>query len=212
MSEVQTPTFQTVVEGSIRSQLAALRHNLPAKVLSYDVSQRKATVQPLLLEGFIDDTGERQTEEIPPISNVPVLFPGSGKTRIRWPIAVGDTVLLLFSSASLDRWLVRGGSLDPVDDRKHDVNDCVALPGFLSFADAGDADVMVEFTAGGQIYAGGSQALAKTSELQAVVQAAMTAAIPAPVGAANPVETGFISFGTALLSLLIPGTSTLKGA
>lgn len=171
MSEAQTPTFQEVIEGVVRSHTSQMRHSLPAKVLTYDETQRRVTVELLLLEPYVDDAGVRQTEIPPPISNVPVLFPGSGKTRIRWPIVAGDTVLLLFSSASLDRWLVRGGAVDPADDRRHDINDCVALPGFLSFAEAGDHSVLVEFTEGGEIHAAGAAKLAFFSELNALRQA-----------------------------------------
>ena len=171
MSETQTPTFHGLLQATVRSLLANVRQCLPGSVVSYDEAARRITAQPLLWESYLDAEGNRQAGPPAQITNVPVLFPGSGKTRVRWPIHTGDTVLLLFASSSLDRWLVTGGSVDPADDRKHDINDCIALPGFLSFPEAGDDSVMVEFTSGGEIHAGGAQKLAFFSELDALRQA-----------------------------------------
>ena len=56
-------------------------------------------------------------------------FPGAGGYRITFPVAEGDTGLLLFAESSLDKWLVSGGTVDPEDDRRHDLTDAVFLPG-----------------------------------------------------------------------------------
>ncbi len=168
MSESQTPTFEGVIAGAVRSALANVSQALPAKVLSYDVVRRCVTAQPLILEGYTDSEGNRATRERAPITNVPVVFPGSGKTRMRWTIAPGDTVMLLFASSSLDKWLVRGGTVDPLDDRRHDYNDAYVIPGLLPFTEAGDHDVFIEFTEDGQIHAGGAQKLAFFDELDAL--------------------------------------------
>jgi hypothetical protein len=65
-----------------------------------------------------------------------VQFPGSGGYRITFPVAVGDTGLIVFSEASLDKWLVSGGTVDPADDRRHDLTDAVFLPGLRDFGHA----------------------------------------------------------------------------
>ena len=167
MTEEQTPTLQGVLQGAMRAALGNLRQCLPARVDAYDETKRRVTVTPLILEGYTDAEGQRRAEQIPPITNVPVIFPGSGKTRLRWPIAVGDTVLLLFASTSLDRWLVRGGTVDPADDRRHDLNDCIAMPGFSDFAHAGDASVMIEFV-GNTVKVGGNSPLATKADIDAL--------------------------------------------
>lgn len=168
MTDDQTPTLQAILLRAVERAQRGIRQALPAKVESYDEATRKASVQPLLLEGYTDAAGDRVAEALPVITNVPIVFPGSGGARVRWPIARGDTVLLIFSSASLDRWLVRGGMLDPGDDRNHDINDCFAVPGVQTFAEAGDADTMIEFTAAGQINVGGSSPLATKADIDAL--------------------------------------------
>ena len=107
-------------------------------------------------------------EPLPVITNVPIIFPGSRTTRVRWPIRKGDSVLLLFSSASLDRWLARGGVTDPGDERSYDLNDCVAIPGIADFLHADDDAVMIEFTENSQIHAGGSSPLATKADIDAL--------------------------------------------
>jgi hypothetical protein len=166
--ESQTPTLQGLLNSVLAQHKRKIRQCIPARVETYDEATRKASVLPLLMDAFTDSAGERQTEALPVITNVPVVFPGSGGTRVRWPVARGDVVLLLFSSASLDKWLARGGMVDPGDDRAYDLNDCVAIPGFSDFATADDAGVMIEFTASGQIHAGGDQALATKADLEAL--------------------------------------------
>lgn len=168
MSESQTPTLQAILLQAVARAQRGIRQALPARVETYDEATRKVSVQPLLLEAYENGAGERRAEALPVITNVPLVFPGSGTTRVRWPVRAGDTVLLIFSSASLDRWLVRGGMLDPGDDRNHDINDCYALPGVQSFADASDDGVMIEFTGNGQIHAGGSSPLATKADIDAL--------------------------------------------
>lgn len=168
MSETRNPTLQEILFRAISRAQRGIRQALPARVESYDAAARKVTVQPLLLESYEASDGTRTAEALPMITNVPVVFPGSGGARMVFPVSRGDTVLLLFSSASLDRWLVRGGQLDPGDDRNHDLNDCVALLGLQSFAEVSDADPMIEFTSGGQIHVGGSDALATKADIDAL--------------------------------------------
>lgn len=203
MSAEQTPTLQAILLRAVERAQRGIRQALPARVEKYDAATRKASVQPLLLEGAPDAAGERQTQALPVITNVPVVFPGSGGARVRWPINKGDTVLLIFSSASLDRWLVRGGMLDPGDDRNHDLNDCFALPGVQSFNEAGDDGTMIEFTASGQIHAGGSAALATKADIDALALWCETHFHPATSGSTS---------ASALPLPAIAGTLKLKGS
>ena len=59
-------------------------------------------------------------------------FPGSGAFPETFPLKAGDTVLLVFSSSSIDRWLSLGGEVDPIDDRRHHITDAMAIPGLRS--------------------------------------------------------------------------------
>jgi hypothetical protein len=125
-------------------------------VTSYDAGKRRASVQPLIRRGYLDEAGKRQTELLPIVNNVPVVFLGSGGARIKFPVRPGDTVLLLFAEASLDLWLAKGGEVDPGDDRRFSLSDGIAIPGLMHAA--GDAPRLIEFT-DTEIRLGGAAAL-----------------------------------------------------
>jgi hypothetical protein len=134
MSETTTPDLATVLRAAFGAGSKGMRVALPARVEAYDASTQQVTVQPLVLEGYIDETGARATERLPAIAGVPVVFPGAGGFRVTFPIVAGDTVLLVFASSSIDRWLALGGEVDPQDDRRHHISDAIAIPGLRSFA------------------------------------------------------------------------------
>lgn len=129
-----TPTHSTIIDQAVARRVSKIRVALPGRVEKYDAATQKANVQPLLLEEHKDDLGDRVTERLPVVTNVPVMFPGAGPWRLTFPIEVGDTVLLVFSSSSLDRWLARGGEVDPEDARHHHISDAVAITGLFDFA------------------------------------------------------------------------------
>lgn len=129
-----TPDLGTVIAGAIKAALKGVRVALPARVETYDASTQQVTVQPLVFEGFNDETGKRQTERLPVIAGVPLVFPSAGGYRLTFPVAAGDTVLLVFSSSSIDRWLALGGEVDPIDDRRHNISDAIAIPGLRDFS------------------------------------------------------------------------------
>jgi len=129
-------TLQDLLTRFRESLLADLHTSLPGKVVKYDPSTQKADVQPLIKERYADENGAMQARELPVIPAVPVQFPGAGGYRITFPVNVGDTGLIVFSEASLDKWLVSGGTVDPADDRRHDLTDAVFLPGLRDFGHA----------------------------------------------------------------------------
>ena len=115
------------------SLTADLHTSLPGKIVRYDSSTQKADVQPLIKERYIDESGATQVRDLPVIPSVPVKFPGAGGYRITFPVAVDDVGLVVFCEASLDKWLVSGGTVDPSDERRHDLTDAVFLPGLRDF-------------------------------------------------------------------------------
>lgn len=124
MSEV-TPTLSQVLKDAINSRLIDMRVSIPAIVTKYDSEKQTVSAQPALLTK--DDDGN--TDPLPVVSNIPVLFHRANKAFITMPIVVGDSVLLIFSDRSIDRWKVKGGLVDPNDARIHDLTDAFAIPG-----------------------------------------------------------------------------------
>jgi hypothetical protein len=129
-------TLQDLLSRFRESLTADLHTSLPGKIVRYDATTQKADVQPLIKERYTDEAGAMQSRELPVIPAVPVQFPGAGGYRITFPVAADDVGLVVFSEASLDKWLVSGGTVDPADDRRHDLTDAVFLPGLRDFGHA----------------------------------------------------------------------------
>lgn len=96
-------TLMESLERLVESKLNNVFTTLPAKVTQVDYTKNQVTIKPLLKT-------KRQNDEqavFPEIPNVPifVLSSGRGSARITLPVAVGDTVLVLFASRSLGEFL-----------------------------------------------------------------------------------------------------------
>lgn len=136
MEEPRSPSLGQVVRKAIEAQVAALRVSLPGRIEKYDPATRRANVKPLVRDVYFDMDGVRQADSLPVVTDVPVLFPGGGGYSLTFPVAVGDPCLLLFSDSSLDVWKARGGEVDPLEVRPHDLSNAVALVGLQDFAHA----------------------------------------------------------------------------
>ena len=132
----RAPTQAEILVAAIRAELRDVHVCLPGKVTRYDAAKQQADIQPLLKVARTDEDEARIVEDLPVITNVPVVFPGAGGYRITFPVAKGDTGVLLFSEASLDTWLAQGGSVDSKDDRRLSLADGIFLPGLRDFAHA----------------------------------------------------------------------------
>lgn len=141
-----TPDLITVIMDAIRYQLGEVNTAIPARILKYDPTKQEAEVQPLIKRLYKDGS----IIDRAPITGVPVVFPAAGGGIITFPVKTGDTVLLIFSQRSIDRWVRSdGGPVDPQDNRKHDISDAIALPGLFSFSNALQSDpenVVIKFS------------------------------------------------------------------
>lgn len=138
MTTENTPSLFEVIDSSISGRLSTLHVGMPARVETYDASELRVSVKPLIRRVFEDETTALVSESLPVIDSVPVIFQGAGSYRITFPINKGDIVWLMFSSASLDEWLAKGGEVDPVvkDERRFHLSDAVAIPGIYDFKNA----------------------------------------------------------------------------
>lgn len=191
----RTPTLASVMTGAVEAAMAEMHTCMPGRVESYDDDTQSCSVQPLIKRAYFDETGARKTELLPIIHHVPVMFQGAGGRRIKFPVRRGNIVLILICEASLDKWLQQGGTVDPLDDRRFDLSDAVAIPGLLDRGHATDNTPIIEFTSDGEIHVGGSSALVTRTEFMAHVHGTS--------GAGGPSTTPSVS---------ITGTSILKGA
>lgn len=126
---VRTPRLGEVLDKKIRLALEDLCVSCPATVQSYDPATQLATVRVDLKRAAEDADGNELIESVGVISNVPVVFPGGGGFAVTFPLAVDDTVLLVFADRSIDRWKTQGGEVDPGFLHSHNLSDAFALAG-----------------------------------------------------------------------------------
>ena len=108
----------------LRSNQIELHTSFPAQILSID-APGIVTIQPSIKRTFVNG----QVLPLTALKNVPVRFPRGGGYSVRYPIAVGDSGLAVISERSLDIWKLQGGTVDPKDNRLHNLSDAVFFPG-----------------------------------------------------------------------------------
>lgn len=201
----------------------------PAQVLRYDATHQMVDVRPMLAEWFPSEGDDVEQVFAPVLTDIPVAFPGGGGYRITFPVAVGDTVLLVIADRSLDAWLDQGGRQAPNDLRRHNLSDAVAIPGLHdnrhAWTGAATDHMTLGKDGGPQIHlksstvelgssatqsaVNGTALMAALDTLQAAVGAFATAvggATPAVVSAAATLNTAI----TAFTSLTTRLSSTVK--
>lgn len=118
-----------VIREAIKGALADLHTCLPGQIVVYNPAKQTATVAPVIKRQMKKADGSKAHELIPPIHNVPVLFPRGGGTSILWPLVTGDGVLLVFSEAATAQWRSTGQISEPGDTRRHELSYAFAIPG-----------------------------------------------------------------------------------
>lgn len=123
-----------VLDRWLQSAMRLTRVGCPAQVKSYDPSTRKAVIEPLISDRYLDADGQPQNEIPPVLSGVPVDFPGGGGMFLAFPLQAGDTGWLTFADRSIDGWKSQGGPQAPNDGRRHSWADAKFEPGLRSFS------------------------------------------------------------------------------
>lgn len=119
--------LSSAINIAIEKALMQVHTCLPGIVEEYDDTQG-ATIKPLIKW----KTPDNKYIELPSISGVPVIFPGTGNFFMIAPIEKNTPVLLFFAERSIDEWVVSGKMTEPRLDRKFDLSDAFALPGAFS--------------------------------------------------------------------------------
>lgn len=126
------PDLPALLRGAGAQVLRRLRVGIPAVVVSFNADAATVACQPLIDEpqaegGHLAD---------PALDAVPVLYPGSANHAVRWPLAKGDTVLLIFLDRASDGWALSLLQTEatapkrhlPAERRWHHYSDAVAIP------------------------------------------------------------------------------------
>jgi hypothetical protein len=124
--ELETTDLDVGLAAVFDALLAGVRTCTIGKVTVFDRASETVSVQPVLKRKYkgIDDP-----QELAVITDVPVVWFGSGNFWVTTDIAVGSYVLLVFAERSIANWIDRGGIVDPQRSRKFDESDAIAIPG-----------------------------------------------------------------------------------
>lgn len=118
--------LQAVRDGVAKSISVAM----PGRVVAYHSDEGTVDVHPLLMETEINPDIEEEVDVSQPIIfKCPVIFPGAGMFRLTFPIAVGDTVLLVFADKSIEEWMFLGKEASSEEERRHHHSDAIAIVG-----------------------------------------------------------------------------------
>ena len=181
-------TVQEVIARALDSRLLDVWTATAGAVVSYDATARKADVRPVLRRPIPDEEGEIVQEDLPTIPAVPVLFARAGSTLITYPIAAGDTGLLLFLHLPVDGWLVKGEVSDATDLRLHHPGSAVFLPGLApdTATTTQGTDPALVIQAGAIKLGAAATAYAARADLVAIELGKIQTAIAAVGGAYTP--------------------------
>jgi len=135
MSDTRTaaevsPSWAELIARAIEDRLASVHTGLPGYVESYDAESQSASIQPSLERAFQLPDDSIEVQAAPILYRIPVVFQGGNGWRFRFRLKAGDEVFLAFAERSLDRWKdsEQGSTVDPVESRKHDLSDAIAIP------------------------------------------------------------------------------------
>lgn len=122
-----------VIVQHIKTALADLFTSQIATVLSFDSATKTVDVQPVTDQPVPDDENpfEEDSEEpdpYPVVSCVPVAYLSGGGFAIDFPLAPGDTVLLVGLVYSATNWRLTGKQSAAGHTAQHHIAHCVAIP------------------------------------------------------------------------------------
>lgn len=150
MSDVET------LEALKSALLSALSGACFGRVETFDRATQTATVQPYMTRCVRDvETDDPAEPEKLPIRSVRVLSLQAGAFAVVFPVAPGDSVLLLTLEADHGPHELGGGEADALDWRRHHPGSSVALPTALAraFVPSWAGDAYAE----GALVVGGSE-------------------------------------------------------
>jgi hypothetical protein len=120
----------------VEKRIKNINVSLPAKVVEYDSSLRKAKVEIMVDKEFEDS----EDFDYPIISGVPLIHPSAGGATINFPVNKGDYVLLVFSDLAIDDFMYSNEKQRTKDLRNHDLNDAVGIIGLQNFTNSNNFD------------------------------------------------------------------------
>ena len=122
------PTEEETQAKKERSIMFKLKVSFPAKVTSVN-KNGTVNIQPVIREKLLSSSNRVSYVNLPIIPNVPICWPSAGGYSITFPINIGDECLAVISDQSFDNWWLYGGVQNPIEYRRHDLTDAIAIFG-----------------------------------------------------------------------------------
>jgi hypothetical protein len=117
--DLNQPEWPEVLR-AVQDNLAARIHtSLPGRVVSYDAATQTATVELVV---------QLLGQSVPPLPEVPVVWPGGTAGHLHVPLEAGDTLMVLFSEEDFSGWFDTGSVSAPRVLARHGLH-AVAIPG-----------------------------------------------------------------------------------
>lgn len=211
MTEGIVDIFQAFVD----SQFENVHTIIPGRIVRYDGHDtRRAEVQPLIKLR----TRNGDDISIPPIQNVPVVFPSSSGFNLLFPLTRDDGCLILFSEAGIGNYLnSRGQEVEADDVSRFSLTDAICIPGLFPWRNVPkNITTNIEMTSAGLLkLQGGTQSFVKGEALETLLNDFLTACSGITPGteAQNAVALGVIKTAatTALSGLSGIKSTKIKG-
>jgi len=138
---VNKPTLKNLIDDSRTKIFQELNCLKVGSIVSFDSVVRTAVVQIHFKRSLsIPLKDGTKVLDYPLLYDCPVVTMQGGGSAIGFPITAGDECLVLFSDANIDAWYEQGASDStgkplmalPLDGRRHDLSDGIALVGLNS--------------------------------------------------------------------------------
>ena len=128
------PTLINVVQALRTDIFSSLNCHAIGRIESFNELYQTAIVSIEYQRKVENKPDTYDLKDYPNLIDIPVVVLGGGNGSIRFPIASGDTCLVLFNDRDMDGWFTSGSKAPLSSDRKHSFSDGVALVGLRSMS------------------------------------------------------------------------------
>jgi hypothetical protein len=144
---IEETTEDEMIKAFISAAQQEMNTAIPCKVEAFDKDKGTVDVVPALNRTLPDFQGNYESEQLPKMSDVLIVYPRCQQFAITFPIAVGDYGLLIVCQRNIGNWRSTGNQGDPGDLGVFTLDGAVFLPGLfpdsLTPAQSADANNMV---------------------------------------------------------------------
>jgi hypothetical protein len=140
MTDRGSPELPELIAAAIDSALKNVHVSMPGIVTKYSAASKTVDVQPACTRPVEKEDGGVVYEKLPECRNVPIAYQGATQLSLTFPLAVGDSVMLVWQDYSFAGWRRRGKVSDPQDTRHNGPGYPVAVPWYRPDGGAGEND------------------------------------------------------------------------